>query len=274
MESSARPSLTSKKEGGVPPSFFFYTSMSITHKNYPNGNVYLSGGMQFAPDGLGAGWRKSCSIRLKQLGFFPLDIAELDLAYAEAHGHLYRFLDDDQLLQRKSNIRKHFVDTDVALIRNDTDAVIVLYDETVRRGAGTTSEVHEAFMLDIPVFMLNSYGDLKEVPGWMQAQTTKIFNDWESLFTYMSDLPAGILKRDAYGNRRSGSHYLCSLCGEAETKHKAHFVSKISPLYCKRCVELVKTTFETHVDRYQFFLDYLENQGTSQEINNRPGDGR
>ena len=31
-------------------------------------------------------------------------------------------------------------------------------------------------------------------------------------------------------------------------------------MYCKSCVELVKTTFEQHADRYQFFLEYLEQE--------------
>lgn len=239
----------------------------IRHPDYPQGNIYLSGGMQFAADGLGADWRRECSIKLKGMGYFPLDIAALDLAYSQAHGHLYRFLDDDEILQRKSNIRKHFIDTDIALIRNDTDAVIILYDETVRLGAGTTSEVHEAFMRDIPVFLLNTYGKLSEVPGWMQAETTAIFNTWDQLYEYLGQLPPGILKRDVYGNRRSGSHYLCSLCGATEEKHKAHFVSKVSPLYCKSCVDLVKTTFEQHKDRYQFFLEHLE--GTEQQVQSK-----
>lgn len=241
--------------------------MGIRHPDYNRGNIYLSGGMQHAPDGLGAEWRRECSVKLKELKFFPLDIAALDLAYSQQHGHLYRFIDDEELLQRKSNIRKHFIDTDIALIRNDTDAVIILYDETVRLGAGTTSEVHEAFMHDIPVFLLNTYGKLNEVPGWMQAETTMIFNEWNEMYSYLKNLPPGILKRDVYGNRRSGSQYLCSLCGAAEQKHKAHFVSKVSPLYCKSCVELVKTTFEEHKDRYQFFLEHLE--GTDQQIETR-----
>lgn len=244
----------------------------IKHPNYPNGNLYLSGGMQFTPDGLGAGWRKTCSDRLRELKFYPIDIAALDQAYSDAHGHLYRFIDDDELLQRKSNIRKHFIETDIALIRNDTDAVIILYDESVRRGAGTTSEVHEAFMLDIPVFLLNSYGDLAEVPGWMQAETTKIFTEWEDLYQYLADLPPGILKRDVYGNRRSGSHYLCSLCGTVEAKHKSHFVSKVSPLYCKSCVELAKQTFEQHYDRYHFFQDCMTSDGASYEQQRSDGD--
>lgn len=231
----------------------------IKHPSYPNGNIYLSGGMQFAND-LGAGWRKNCSAALKELGFFPLDIAELDIAYSEQFGHLYRFLSDEELLQRKSNIRKHFIDTDINLIRNDSDALIVLYDKSVRLGAGTTSEVHEAFMHDIPVFMLNTFGELKEVPGWMQAETTKIFDNWTSMYKYLAKLPSGILKRDVYGNRRSGNQYLCSLCGKVEEKHKTHYVSKVSPLYCKSCVELVKATFETHKDRYQFFIEFLEGE--------------
>jgi hypothetical protein len=234
----------------------------LKHPDYPNGNIYLSGGMQFAHDGLGADWRGECAGRLRKSGYFPLDLAELDKAYSTIHGHLYRFLDDEEILQRKSNIRKHFIDTDIALIRNDTDAIVIYYDESVRRGAGTTSEVHEAFMLDIPVFLMNGYGKLSEVPGWMQAETTKIFNTWDNLHAYMDHLPPGILKRDVYGNRRSGSDYLCSLCGKVEEKHKAHFVSRVSPLYCKSCVELVKTTHEQHMDRYQFFLEYLE--GTQQ----------
>lgn len=231
----------------------------LKHPRYPNGNIYLSGGMQHAAD-LGSGWRAVCSEVLRSMGFFPLDIAELDIAYTEKHGQLYRFLSDDEILERKSNIRKHFIDTDINLIRNDTDAIIVLYDESVRKGAGTTSEVHEAFMLDIPVFLVNGYKKLDEVPGWMQAETTKIFNEWDELYTYLAALPSGILKRDIYGNRRSGMHYLCSLCGAVEEKHKTHYVSHVSPLYCKSCVEQVKETHESHYDRYRFFMEYLEQE--------------
>jgi hypothetical protein len=152
---------------------------------YSNGAIYLSGGMQFA-DNLGAGWRKDVGDKLKLMGFYPLDIAALDQAYTDAYGHLYRDLTTpDTLTLRKSNIRKHFIDTDIALIRNDSDALIVLYDESVRLGAGTTCEVHEAFMLGTPVFLLNSYRDVAQVPGWMAAETTKIFNEWDELFEYL-----------------------------------------------------------------------------------------
>jgi hypothetical protein len=215
--------------------------------------------MQHAPN-LGAGWRDVCGGVLKGLGYYPLDIAELDIAYTANHGELYRFTTDAELLQRKSNIRKHFVYTDLQLIMNDSDALIVLYDDSVRRGAGTVSECQIAFNQDIPVFLVNTYPTLDDVPGWLQALTTRIFTNFDDMYVYLDQLPDGVLKRDAYGNHHSGSHYLCSLCGDSFEKGKQHFVSKVSPMYCRSCVDIVKTTFESHADRYQFFLDYLEDE--------------
>lgn len=229
----------------------------LKHPLYPRGNIYLSGGMQHAPN-LGAGWRQGCSKTLQQLGYYPLDIAELDIAYTAAHGELYRFTTDEELLQRKSNIRKHFVYTDLQLIVNDSDALIILYDESVRLGAGTVSECQIAYNQDIPIFLVNAYPHLDDIPGWLQALTTKIFTTFEELYEYLAALPDGVLKRDVYGNHHSGRHYLCSLCGHAFEKGKQHFVSKVSPMYCLSCVDIVKTTFESHADRYQYFIDYLE----------------
>ena len=229
----------------------------ITHSKYARATIYLSGGMQHAP-GLGAGWRLECGAELKKMKYFPLDIAELDIAYTNAHGHLYRFLSDDELLQRKSNIRKHFIYTDLQLILKDSDAVIILYDDSVRLGAGTISECQIAYSNDIPVFLVNTYDTLDEIPGWLQALTTKIFSNFEELYEYLDGLSYGVLRRDVYGNHHSGTHYLCSLCGDPFEKGKTHFVSKVSPLYCKTCVSIVKETFTAHFDRYQFFVDYLE----------------
>lgn len=232
----------------------------IRHKEYTNGNVYLSGSMEYAPDGnLGKGWRTMCAERLKQLKFYPLDIAELDSSYTAQHGDLFHSFgaDEQHLLQMKSNIRKHFVNTDIELIVKDSDALILYYDEGVRKGAGTISEAQVAYLHDIPVFIVNSYDSLANIPGWLKALSTKIFPSFDELFEYIESLPPGIITRDVYGNHNAGNHYLCSLCGTPFEKHSNHFVSKVSPLYCKSCVEVVRATFESHADRYQFFLDYL-----------------
>lgn len=236
----------------------------IKHPLYPRGNIYLSGGMQFAQD-LGAGWRTLCSDRLREMKYFPIDIAEMDKKYTERHGQLYFMGDKSNHLQYKSNFRRHFIHADVQLVLNDSDALIVLYDESVRRGAGTTSEIHEAYRNDVPVFLVSAYEDwLNEVPGWMQSETTKIFSNFEELYTYLDKLPFGILKRDLYGNHGSQNKYLCSLCGSVFEKTKQHFVSKISPTYCNQCVELITKTREGHVDRYEFILDVLENESDAE----------
>lgn len=234
----------------------------IKHPKYPNGNIYLSGGIEHAHND-GAGWRAKATPILQKMGFFPIDIAALDAAYAEKHGKLYASFGSDERgqLLRKANIRKHFVHTDLELIKNDTDALIVLYDQSVRKGAGTISECQFAYLLDIPIFVVSDWDDwMKEVPGWLHALSTKIFVNFHELYNYLSRLPEGILKRDVYGNRHSGNHYLCSLSGEPFEKQKHHFVSKVSPLYSKDSVRLVAEVNEQMKDRYQFILEHLQEQ--------------
>lgn len=229
-----------------------------------NGRIYLSGAMQHATDqNLGAGWRKDCSAVLKSMNFTPLDITDMDVQYnlqwsKEIKCRIEDNLSNRELLQTKSNIRTHFVEADLKLILHHSDALIVLYDDGVRKGAGTISECQYAYNLDIPIFVVNEYGSVRDIPGWLYALTTRVFNTWEELYSYFESLPPGILKKDIYGNRQSAGHYLCSLCGAVEQKHKTHFVSKVSPLYCKSCVDIVKETHETHKNRYEFFLEYLE----------------
>ena len=233
----------------------------IKHPKYPNGNIYLSGGMQFAEDD-GAGWRIEVSEWLKEFGYFPIDICALDKAYADKYGHFLRSVNASKNhLQRKSNVRKHFIQTDIALVKNDSDAVIAYYDESFRRGAGSFSECHVAYEHDIPIFLVSAFSDWeKEVPGWLQALSTKIFTRFSDLRHYMRQLPPGVIKRDIYGNHHAGEYYLCSLSGEVFKKNNMHYVSQVSPLYSKESVEIVRETYEGHVDRYRFILQHLESE--------------
>ena len=234
----------------------------IKHPKYPRGNIYLSGGMEFASN-LGAGWREKSVEALQRMEYYPLDITSLDKAYQAKHGDLYNIggdkTDEESILRKKANIRKHFVFTDLQLILNDSDALIVYYDESARRGAGTISECQYAYLHDIPIFIVSAWGDdLGQVPGWLLALSTKIFPTFEELYAYAEELPYGILKRDIYGNHNSGDYYLCSLSGKPFKKSNAHFVSRVSPLYSKESVELVKETNEDMKDRYEFFMEHLE----------------
>jgi hypothetical protein len=223
-----------------------------------NGKIYLSGGMQYAKN-LGGGWRTKCSTRLRKMDFLPLDITALDLSYSKEHGELYSVCDTKDDIQRKSDIRKHFVYSDLELIRTQTDALITYYDRSARMGAGTISECQFAYLHDIPNFIVSSYKDWRnEIPGWLYALSTKLFTSFKELYVYLDTLPHGILKRDIYGNRHSGNKYLCSLCGEPFTKRKHQFVSKVIPLYCHKCVDVVVHTNENTYDRYAFFLKCLK----------------
>jgi len=232
---------------------------------HTRGNIYLSGSMEFAPDGqFGKLWREECAARLKEMKYLPLDITALDEAYAQEHGYLLRDVTTTEPLQRKMNIRRHFIDTDLNVIQYATDALIVLLDDGVRKGAGTISECQFAYNHNIPIFVVNSLPPTEKVSGWFFGLSTKMFDNFDQLYEYLDALPYGIIKKDAYENRRAGNHYLCSLCGTVEEKHKTHFVSKVSPLYCKSCVGLVKETYETHYSRYQFFIEHLNEQSSNQ----------
>lgn len=230
----------------------------IKHPLYPRANCYLSGGIQYAANN-GASWRIDCSAQLKLLKYYPIDISRMDREYAARYGELYFVEDEKNHLQYKSNFRQHFVNADLELVVKDSDALIVFYDESVRRGAGTTSECQVAFNNDIPVFIVSDYPNWQsEVPGWLQALSTRVFTNFGPLYDYLETLPYGILKRDRYGNHGVSSNYLCSLCGNVFEKSKHHFVSRISPTYCGSCVDLITKTHEGHRDRYEFILQQLE----------------
>lgn len=245
--------------------------MIIRPHKFDRGNIYLSGGMQYAKD-LGAQWRIDASEALRSMQYFPLDITELDVAYSKDHGGLFTPTDRSKHLEFKSDIRKHFIQTDLNLIQNMTDAIVIYYDESVRLGAGTVSECQFAYNLNMPVFLVCDYPDMfKEVPGWLQGLTTKMFQTFDELYAYLGALPHGILRKDLYGNHRSGDQYLCSLCGECFGKRKHLFVSQVSPLYCKSCVEVVSNTNESHKNRYEFFMEYLRSGAAAQS--DGAGDG-
>lgn len=227
---------------------------------FNRGNIYLSGGMQFAQN-LGAGWREKVSSKLKELKYFPLDITDLDVAYNQEHGKPEIPKAGQEPLSYKANMRKHFIDTDLKLIRENSDALIVYYDESARRGAGTVSEAQYAFNLNIPIFLVTDHKTeedfYKDISGWLIALSTKHFLGFEALYQYLENLPYGILKKDIYGNHGVDGQYLCHLSGEVFEKRKNRFVSQIFPLYSQKSVGIVHDIYENHKDRYEFFMDYL-----------------
>lgn len=234
--------------------------MAIRPKDLNRGNIYLSGGMQFAQN-LGAGWRIDVSKKLKEMKYFPLDITELDVAYNAKHGKPVLPKPGEEPESYKANMRKHFIETDLKLIRENSDALIVFYDESARRGAGTVSEAQYAFNMNIPIFLVTEHKTMEDfyadVSGWLIALSTAHFISFESLYEYLDKLPEGILKKDIYGNHGINNQYLCNLSGDVFTKRKNKFVSQVHPLYSQRSVDVVHDIYENHKDRYDFFMEYL-----------------
>ena len=161
-------------------------------------------------------------------------------------------------------MRKHFIETDLKLIKENSDALIVYYDESARRGAGTVSEAQYAYNMNIPIFLVAEYPTIEElhknVSGWLIALSTAYFKSFEELYDYLEKLPYGIIKKDAYGNHGVDGQYLCHLSGEVFVKRKTPFVSEIHPLYSQKSVNIVHDVYEKYKDRYVFFMEYLEEQ--------------
>jgi hypothetical protein len=234
--------------------------MAIRPKEFDRGNIYLSGGMQFAKN-LGAGWRLEVAKKLKELEYFPLDITDLDIAYNKLHGKPILPTPGQEPESYKANMRKHFIETDLRLIRENSDALIVYYDESARRGAGTVSEAQYAYNLNIPIFLVTDHKNMDEfygdVSGWLIALSTAQFLSFDSLYEYLEKLPHGIIKKDIYGNHGVNGKYLCHLSGEVFQKKKNKFVSEVKPLYSQKSVDVVHDIYENHKDRYDFFMEYL-----------------
>ena len=68
----------------------------------------------------------------------------------------------------------------------ESDAIVVLYDESTRRGAGTLSEAWEAFREGRPVYLVTEF-DMENVPTWLIGETTQIFSTMEDFLEYVSD---------------------------------------------------------------------------------------
>ena len=67
-----------------------------------------------------------------------------------------------------------------------SNANIVLYDKSVQKGAGTQAEAWESFREGKPLYLVTEFS-LADGPAWLIAETTAIFDDFESLLSYVED---------------------------------------------------------------------------------------
>ena len=153
---------------------------------------YLSGGMEYKKN-LGAPWREWHTGELEKLRHDAIDPVKLESAEdsedRERGKPVQVRLTELKLAGKLGEVRKL---TRESLFRKDmfaiqlADAVLVYYDESTQKGAGTLSEAWEAFREGRPIYLVSSF-EVKDIPTWLIGETTQIFADFDSFLEYVKD---------------------------------------------------------------------------------------
>ena len=149
--------------------------------------IYMSGGMEYK-NNLGSDWREWLTKELDSFGYSTIDPVKIEPP-DETGKPIQDKLTEMKLEGNLDAIRKI---TQTSLFRKDmfgiqlSDAIVVLYDESVQRGAGTLSEAWEAFREGRPVYLVTEF-PLKEIPTWLIGETTEIFSNFDEFLKYISN---------------------------------------------------------------------------------------
>ena len=150
---------------------------------------YLSGGMEYKKN-LGMGWREWVTQELEKRHHDAINPVNLEICEEEKDGipvqtRLTQLKEEGKLDECRSLVRKVLFRKDMFAIQL-ADAVVVYYDESVQKGAGTISECWEAFREGVPVYLVTDF-PVVEIPTWLIGETTKIFSDFDGLLEYVSE---------------------------------------------------------------------------------------
>jgi len=150
---------------------------------------YLSGGMEYKKK-LGMAWRDWITQELEKRHHDAINPVKLEICEEETGGvpiqtRLTQLKIDGKLDEVRRLVRKVLFRKDMFAIQL-TDALIVYYDESVQKGAGTLSEAWEAFREGVPVYLVTDF-PMEKVPTWLIGETTRIFPDFDELLEYVAE---------------------------------------------------------------------------------------
>lgn len=173
---------------------------------------YLSGGMEFKK-GLGKGWRENITEKLQEMGHSVFDpvVEELGDTEAREFGWKEQKLAPDLTIYRDMVRRKMFR-KDIRGIQL-SHAAILLYDESVQRGAGSLAEAWEVFREGRPLYIITQF-KREDVPGWLIGESTAIFRSPQELIDYLNT--SGRIQQDIKEAKKIRDYYL----GEIYTKRR------------------------------------------------------
>jgi len=148
---------------------------------------YLSGGMEYKKN-LGMAWRDWLTKELEARHHDAINPVKLEICEEEGgdvpvQTQLTQLKAEGKLDEVRTLVRKVLFRKDMFAIQL-ADAIVVYYDESVQKGAGTLSEAWEAFREGVPLYLVTDL-PTEEVPTWLIGETSRIFSDFEALLDYV-----------------------------------------------------------------------------------------
>jgi hypothetical protein len=148
--------------------------------------VYLSGGMEYAADE-GRDWRREMQAWLEhELGYsvFNPNVESDRLLGTEYRGIDFREMKKRDIAQYRTIVERLVtIDCDEIAVR--TDFVVVYWDDSAQRGAGTKGELTMAHFFKKPVYMVTAM-PLEAIPSWVLGCVSRTFGDFVSLKEFLS----------------------------------------------------------------------------------------
>lgn len=148
--------------------------------------TYLSGGMEYA-DGEGFQWRQELQTwieqNLKHKCFNPNH--ESNIFFENNYPSVDFREIKTQDIDLYKTIATKLVEIDSNEIAKNTDYLICYWDNGAAKGAGTKGELTMAKFFGKPVYLVTTF-PLSDIPGWVLGCTTKFFNTFEELKSFLA----------------------------------------------------------------------------------------
>ena len=128
--------------------------------------VYLAGGMEYARDG--RSWREEATDKLKAGGYGSWDpyVEELDIFKSIKIQEFFKYGNKVKEFTKYRDIMHRLIKHDLGTIKDDADMVLVRFDASTLKGAGTKAEISVATLFDKPVHVWLDELSLNEIPSW------------------------------------------------------------------------------------------------------------
>ena len=129
--------------------------------------VYLAGGMEYATDG--KTWRDEASEKLSSHGIKSWDpYVQEDIIFSEDTpiSLIIKSLNKEKDFKKLRTIMNRIVSLDLDTVLEEASCLLVKYDASVLRGAGTHAEMSVATWAALPVHVWLYELTLNDLPSW------------------------------------------------------------------------------------------------------------